>query len=272
MTNEMLAEFIQQGGNDELIPILWNNVKVLVYTLSDRLYRAYSERFKQYGIELWDIKQASYRAFLQAIQGYKAEKGYKFTSYLTYPIKNIVSKELLGNKDLLNSCISLDMPLTDKDHSESDNTLIDTVSDENAVPVEYKSEQESENEYIWQIVDTLPQKLRDVIKARYLDNMTLKQIGERLNVSGERIRQLEHQALKQLRENKNIQLLAKEYRQHNRWISFSRFEYSPEYFDIINSLRERENKGEYISYGNRQAIIYSYKIKYEEQEQMAYKC
>lgn len=48
MTNEMLAGFIQQGGNDELIPLLWDNVKVLVYTLSDRLYRAYSEqvRFK----------------------------------------------------------------------------------------------------------------------------------------------------------------------------------------------------------------------------------
>ena len=266
MTNEMLAGFIQQGGNDELIPLLWDNVKVLVYTLSDRLYRAYSEHFKQCGVELWDVKQASYRAFLQAIQGYKSEKGYKFTSYLTYPIKNIISRELLDDKNPLNICISLDTPLTDKDHSESDNTLIDTVSDENAAPVEYKAEQESEKEFIWRLVDTLAPAQRDTIKARYLENMTLKETGEHLGVSSERVRQIEFSALRELRKNKDIRILAGEYRQHNRWISLSRFEYSPEYFDLIDSLRERENKGEYISYGNRQAIIYSHKIKYEEQE------
>lgn len=44
MTNEHLAEFIQQGGNDELIQILWNNVKKIVYMLSDKIYKEYSKR------------------------------------------------------------------------------------------------------------------------------------------------------------------------------------------------------------------------------------
>ena len=48
MTNEQLAAFIKEGGNDELIPILWERVRKLMYMKSDKVYRAMQSRFVQY--------------------------------------------------------------------------------------------------------------------------------------------------------------------------------------------------------------------------------
>lgn len=63
MTNEMLASFIRQGGNDELIPILWENVCKLLYMMSDKFYSLHQDSCDSSGIEAWDIKQASYGRF-----------------------------------------------------------------------------------------------------------------------------------------------------------------------------------------------------------------
>ena len=52
MTNEQLAELIGQGGNDELIPLLWEKVRRLVYMQCDRIYRRAPERFISHGIVL----------------------------------------------------------------------------------------------------------------------------------------------------------------------------------------------------------------------------
>lgn len=74
MTNELLAEYIQQGGNDELIPILWEKVRKLLYSKSDSLYRLHKESCSCRGVEMWDIRQASYTAFLEAIKAYIQKK------------------------------------------------------------------------------------------------------------------------------------------------------------------------------------------------------
>lgn len=95
MTNEQLATLIKQGGNDELIPILWERIRKIMYMKSDRVYSALQSRFNQCGYDVWDLKQSSYMAFLKAIEGYKPESGNKFTSYLSYPFKIIV-QELTG--------------------------------------------------------------------------------------------------------------------------------------------------------------------------------
>lgn len=266
MTNEQLAEFIQQGGNDELIPILWEKVKKLVYMLSDKLYMAYSDHFIKHGVEQWDVRQVSYNAFLKAIQGYKSEQGYKFTSYLKYPIKNAVNRELLNGKDPLNSCTSLDAPLKQSDGSEDTITMIDIIPDNKSNDFLERIDADSMAGTLWEIVRELKERQRDVIIARYKENKMLKEVAEIMGVSAERVRQIEYAALKELRKKETVRQLASEYHSHKRWISLSRFEYSPEYFDIIERLRERENKGEYISYGMQQAIIYDHKIKYEQQE------
>lgn len=55
-------------------------------------------------------------------------------------------------------------------------------------------------ETLWATVDELPDNLPEVIRCRYQEQMTLKEIGERLDVSTERARQVEAKAMRKLRE------------------------------------------------------------------------
>ena len=92
MTNEQLAAFIKQGDNDELIPILWERIRKIMYMKSDSVYSTLQGRFQQCGVDIWDLKQSCYMAFLKAIDGYKPDTGNKFTSNLSYPFKNTVNE------------------------------------------------------------------------------------------------------------------------------------------------------------------------------------
>ena len=75
MTNEQLAEFIKQGGNDELLPLLWEKTHKLIYMHCSRLYSCNIERFKRHGVDEWDLKQSAYEGFLAAIKACNPEKG-----------------------------------------------------------------------------------------------------------------------------------------------------------------------------------------------------
>jgi RNA polymerase sigma factor (sigma-70 family) len=52
---------------------------------------------------------------------------------------------------------------------------------------------------LWSLVHKLPSRLKRIVVFRYCDDMTLGQIGEELNVSGERVRQLLSDAISILR-------------------------------------------------------------------------
>ncbi|MDE5859449.1 MAG: hypothetical protein K2H23_03540, partial [Oscillospiraceae bacterium] len=105
MTNEQLAEFIQQGGNDELTPILWERVRKKLYMIADKYYGRHCKMCAKCGVTVWDLKQQAYSAYMGAVRAYSEEKGYPFTSYLNLQFKTAV-RPLFGN-DLLNSAESL---------------------------------------------------------------------------------------------------------------------------------------------------------------------
>lgn len=202
MTNEILAEYIQQGGNDELIPILWEKVCKLLYMKSDKFYRLNQISCDRSGLDKWDIRQASYIAFLEAVRAYKADSGWKFTSFLEYPFKKAV-RELLGirttKREPLNECSSLDAQI---ESSEGDScSMLDLIADDTSLEfVEYVFKR-LESETIRQIVNTLTEPYRSIIQAHYFERLTLKEIAERLSVSGTRVRQNEVKALAMLRQN-----------------------------------------------------------------------
>lgn len=60
---------------------------------------------------------------------------------------------------------------------------------------------------LWQAVDMLPGKRRDVIRARYQEGLTFKQIADELGVSGAYTQQLEESALKALAKMEQVQNL-----------------------------------------------------------------
>lgn len=242
MNNEQLAGFIKQGGNDEFIPILWERVRNLMYKKADEVYRAYEQRFRQCGVDVWDLKQSSYAAFLKAIEGYKPERETKFTTYLSYPFKNMTA-ELLGARtqkqknEPLNTCTSLDTPLNEEEPDGS--TLADIIKDENAVDAVAVVEQEDEYRILHEVVNGLKYPQNYVINKYYFDNWTFTHIGDILHVSTERVRQIRQKALINLRDSDTLQELYRE-RRYN-WLThkLSRFEYSPvlhaEYMELYRA-------------------------------------
>lgn len=251
MTNEMLAQFIQEGGNDELIPILWEKVRKLLYVKADRFYSLYKSACDGSGVDVWDIRQASYSAFLDAVKAYKAGGKIKFTSYLNYPFKNAVQK-LLGirgsRREPLNNCTSLDKPIEQSNGETC--SMLDLVADDTSLDFVEEAERNSEAETVRKFVDELSEPYRSVIKAKYFDGLTLGEIGEKFSVSRERIRQQQAHGLRILRRNPQLRKLYTEQECHYDWLALARFKYSPEYYEIVRRAEERQ-----LSYGQRQADL-----------------
>jgi RNA polymerase primary sigma factor len=103
--------------------------------------------------------------------------------------------------------ISLDMPL----EQEGDATFADLIEAKNSPSPEQEVMDKIRTEIIEQVLDTLPPREARVIKMRFgLQDgtyYTLSQIGKLLDVSRERVRQIEEEALKKLRHHSRIQYL-----------------------------------------------------------------
>ena len=100
MTNEALAELIQQGDNDELLPVLWEKTARLLYKMSAQKYALHKEALKQHGIEPEDLNQECYTVLLGAVKAYDSNKGYMLSTYFGYQFKQVLRK-LLNGADVL---------------------------------------------------------------------------------------------------------------------------------------------------------------------------
>lgn len=122
MTNEKLAELIQEGDNDELLPLLWDKTRLLIYQKCGRLWQFYSEKLERFGYSFDDLQQVGYNALIFAVKGYKSEKGYKFATYLTCALKRVIRDLLSGSSDVLNlaGTQSLEQPLGENSEGDTE--------------------------------------------------------------------------------------------------------------------------------------------------------
>lgn len=103
---------------------------------------------------------------------------------------------------------SIDMPI----ESENDTNLSNIIPSGINIVIEYEEKELRARSFeLWDLVhDALDEKAERVIVYRFKDNKTLKETGEHLNLTAERIRTLESNALKVLRKNRPIKQYAKE--------------------------------------------------------------
>lgn len=240
MTNEQLATFIQEGENDELTPLLWEKVRKFVYQQAGRYYEAHTVACSRRGVELWDLKQAGYLAFLEAVKGFKADSGYKFLSFIHYPLQTAFQDVLgtrtqSGKEEPLNNCASLDKPVKEED---GETTLGDLQADEESTDFIDRLESEMCSEIIRREVEALPDQLEEVIELFYFKGLTLAEIGERLGVSGERVRQIRIKAERKLRASNILRKLYNEhYQQRYRPPHWSYYDWQPENFQSRSRSR-----------------------------------
>ena len=94
--------------------------------------------------------------------------------------------------------LSLDAPLGDADSINH----VDLLTDGNENPAEDRLNRMAISNQLLTALATLPQREGEILRMRYGfagKPMTLREIGEQMNLSRERIRQLEKQALRRLR-------------------------------------------------------------------------
>lgn len=224
MTNEQLATFIHTGGNDELIPLLWEKVQRFVYRKAAAVYTLHTESCRRRGVELCDIKQAGYMAFLEAIKGYKPETEYKFITFINLPFKNAVNELLKlrtrsGFNDPLNNCISLDTPAEDKD-GETDTTIKDIQADKKALNFVNDLEAAELSNIIRKELEKLTEKQADIIRRFYLEGQSLKDIAKNMNISGERVRQIKSAAECELKKNRTLKRIYEEHYKNKHYFHY----------------------------------------------------
>lgn len=245
MTNEEIALQILRGSA-ELCPLLWEQVKKLLYMWARRYYNANREAFKRAGVELSDLEQELYFAFRQAVQYYKPDSGYNFTTFLKYPFRN-TCRRLLGRNqrepDPLNNCASLDRPA--KEDEAEGATIGDLQPDPQSSAFIDNLERAALAEIVRTEVDRIPEPEGSAVKYYYFDGLTLEQVGGLLDVSYQRAGQIMSNARRTLRKSRELRTLyAEYYRAHtsrdcSRAFNLST-DWNPERFEQRRRAQEQE--------------------------------
>lgn len=212
MTNEQLAQFIQRGGNDEFLPLLWDKTRHLIYQKCGRLWQFYSEKLKRFGYSFEDLYQESYNALLFAVGQFKSEKGYKFTTYLNYALKHVIRALLSGGCDVLNmsNTQSLESPIGTNENGDAQ-LLCDVLEDENAGNAFEEIEQRFEYTALYKAIEQLPKDERKIIIEHYFRNMSFAEIGKLYGIPAARVYQKHNAALDMLKYGKEGEFLRKFY-------------------------------------------------------------
>lgn len=254
MTNEQLAEEIRQNGDKDLIPVLWDRVKPYMFTIAGRYYGHYASGFTRCGVELADIRQECYPAYLQALESFKIGEGHKFTSFLHFPLKNAM-RELLGirngrklNKSPLDNALSLNEPIPGGDDEDTD--LIETIIDETAEQAFDDAMKAIEDEETRQALEhsigKLTEQQRTVITLYFFEELPLKEIGRRLDRSTERISQIKKEALKKLRNDPDLAIFRAEQRRERSY-HYGGKNFTESYFHAQKMIREYFKTGQHLS-------------------------
>ncbi len=112
--------------------------------------------------------------------------------------------EQLHELERLESILSLEAPLNNNPDS---GTLMDVYDPEAEDPLTEREQTDVYTKALAQMHRLLPPREVDIVIARYIDERTLDDIGTQMNLSRERIRQLEVHALKILRKSTSFREL-----------------------------------------------------------------
>lgn len=165
----------QQGDKATKDALVEENIG-LVHKWARRYYR-YAQTIPTVDYE--DIFLEGVYGLLKAIDKYKPQKG-SFSTYATIWIKQSIRRFLQKEKAQLKGRGYL--PVQDEDEEQM---TLEDVSLEEPVPSPDIEELERKIEYA-----NIPQRSKDILKMYFLEGLSLREIGEKIGLSKERVRQL----------------------------------------------------------------------------------
>ena len=174
--------------------------------------------FKFISYAVWWIRQSILQALAE--QSRMIRLPFNQVNYLTkivraqteYEQKNhrpATTEELAGMTGLSADKITESMVMSEKTVSadarfseDEDGDLLDVIPDKDALPADSRVEAESIKVEVGRILEILPERARNILKAIYgigCREMTIDEIGERYGLTRERVRQIREKSLRRLR-------------------------------------------------------------------------
>jgi RNA polymerase primary sigma factor len=178
------------------------NVKFISYAVWWIRQAIMQTIFQQTGAVRIPVKESLFIAKVkEAYEKLKEELGREPTEEEIAKRLNTSVKKVKNALSIVRLPISLDMPLGEG--GEEDFTLLDVLSKKGTEDIEKELIEETIHKELESMLDVLDEREKQIIKMRYgLDGeepKTLEEVGEKLGISRERVRQLEQRALKKLK-------------------------------------------------------------------------
>jgi len=207
MINEELAILIQSGLED-LLPALWEQCRRLISKYAWVFYGLHNGQCASCGVTIDDLTQEGYFAMLQAVKAFEPERGYKFLTYIKYPLQTHFNA-LIGLRTRqvqpLNVCRSLDMPIG----KSGDMVFGDLIPDKEAGNTFDEIEFCDFYDVLYKSINKLSPQYRDIIHKRFFQNKTFKECAGAN--SWQLARERERNALRKLRGDTTIRKTYHEY-------------------------------------------------------------
>lgn len=188
-----LCEAVRHYNSDQAVPF----INYAAFYIRQGMQR-YIENFGSC-IRIPVHRQQSVKKYKKIVAEYQKKYG---VSPSDAEIRSLmgVSREVLDNikeSAVMGRIESLSKPVNESEDTFLEDMIVsgEDVEDE----VDKKVDRERMNRELWEMVETLPSDQSQVIKSRFIDGNTLREIGQKQGKSIERIRQIETKALKTMR-------------------------------------------------------------------------
>lgn len=199
------------GGNDNLLSVLWEQTQKFFKMRADKYYRAFGDECMNAGVTVEDLYQECFLVLAEAITAYNKrppeQAEYNLLTYCKFPIKRhfaIMLDYRNRTKDALNSNVwSLDKPISGEDEECVSflDIIVDPDGEEPFRDIENTDCYKNACKFIRKVLAECESFEYEVIERRYFRGQTYKKIGFDLDLSAERVRQIEKSALSVLRDN-----------------------------------------------------------------------
>ena len=188
-----------QKGDTQALEKLWERTQAFAFTVARRFYTtAYADSE--------DLQQCAYLGFHTAVMQHTGR--YRFLSLVQWCVQRECQKllDLYGSRRQIKAD-SLDILLPDGEHTPAD-LIVDESLPESGAALE---EAELVRDVRAAVAD-LPEREGTVVKLHWLDGLSLADTGKQLEISAERVRQMEERAFARLRADPVIASYAPEMR------------------------------------------------------------